>query len=195
MSALITCFPVQRHTGFRIVGGGRLINSSASQNHERTFVNSYLLRKMSREVSKKEVVKKSCINATIGSPLLGVTIFCVTPIKWRVSLRASKVWGTWIFISSPSKSALKGAQTHSLKRRVFPGATLTLNPIILILCKLGCLLKMTTSPSLRCLSTISPYFSWILALLEPIMSFYPFLVMMKLAPPISLPFSTHSCKN
>ncbi len=188
INALITCFPVQRHTGFKIVGGGRFINSSASQNHDRTFVNSYRFRKMSREVNKKDVVKKSCISATIGSPLLGVTIFCVTPIKWSVSLRASKVWGTWMFISSPSKSALKGAQTHSLNLRVFPGATLTLNPIILILCKLGCLLNMTTSPSRRCLSTISPNFSWILALLEPMMSFYPFLVMMKLAPPTSFPF-------
>jgi len=109
---LITCFPVQRHAGFIIVGGGKFISSSASQNQERIFVNYSLFRKMSLEVSRKDVVKKSCIKATIGSPLFGVTIFWVSPIKWSVSLRAYKVWGTWMFISSPSKSALKGAQTH-----------------------------------------------------------------------------------
>jgi hypothetical protein len=88
---LITCFPVQRHAGFMIVGGGKFISSSASQNHEMILVNSSLFKKMSLDVSKKEVVRKSCIKATIGSPLFGVTIFCVRPIKCKVSLRAYKV--------------------------------------------------------------------------------------------------------
>jgi hypothetical protein len=63
---LMTCFPVHKQTGLIIVGGGKLISSSASENQPRILTNSYLLRKMSLEVSKKEVVRKSCINATIG---------------------------------------------------------------------------------------------------------------------------------
>ncbi len=63
---LITCFPVHKHAGFKIVGGGKLMSSSASQNHESIFVNSSLFKKISLEVKRKEVVKKSCIKATIG---------------------------------------------------------------------------------------------------------------------------------
>ena len=75
MIELITCFPVQRQTGFKIVGGGKLINSSASQNHDNILVNYSLFRNMSLDVRRKEVVKKSCIKATIGYPLFGVTMF------------------------------------------------------------------------------------------------------------------------
>lgn len=39
----------------------------------------------------------------------------LTPIRIRASARASSVCGRCKFISSPSKSALYGAQTHSLK--------------------------------------------------------------------------------
>lgn len=56
---LITCFPVHKNAGFIIVGGGRLISSFASVNHERINVNSCLVKKVSLEVSKKLVVKKS----------------------------------------------------------------------------------------------------------------------------------------
>lgn len=81
---LMTCFPVQRQIGLIIVGGGKFINSSASQNQEIILVNSSLFKNISLEVNKKEVVKKSCIRATIGYPLFGVTIFWVRPIKCNV---------------------------------------------------------------------------------------------------------------
>jgi hypothetical protein len=50
------------------------------------------------------------------------------------------------FISSPSKSALKGLHTHSLNRSVRPGRTTALNAMMDTRCRLGCLLKSTTSP-------------------------------------------------
>mmetsp|Transcript_8521 Transcript_8521/g.15757 ORF Transcript_8521/g.15757 Transcript_8521/m.15757 type:complete len:204 (-) Transcript_8521:41-652(-) len=72
------------------------------------------------------------------------------------SARASSVCGRWRFISSPSKSALYGLQQHSLNRNVLQGITLALCAIIDTLWRDGCLLNNTTSPSWRCLSTISP---------------------------------------
>lgn len=45
-------------------------------------------------------------------------------MRMRASALASSVWGRWRFISSPSKSALKGLQQHSLKRNVLFGITL-----------------------------------------------------------------------
>lgn len=47
-----------------------------------------------------------------------------TPIRIRASALASSVCGRWRFISSPSKSALYGVHTHSLKRNVRWGLTL-----------------------------------------------------------------------
>jgi hypothetical protein len=47
-----------------------------------------------------------------------------TPISINASVRASSVWGTCRFISSPSKSALYGLQTDSLNRSVRHGITL-----------------------------------------------------------------------
>jgi len=61
-----------------------------------------------------------------------------------------------MFISSPSKSALYGVQQHSLKRKVRLSIILALCAIIDTLWRLGYRLKSTASPSLRCLSTISP---------------------------------------
>ena len=63
-------------------------------------------------------VMKSCVAAMTISPLRGVTRFACTPIRQSASARASSVCGKCRFISSPSKSALYGAQTHSLKRKV-----------------------------------------------------------------------------
>jgi len=48
----------------------------------------------------------------------------LTPIRVMASAFASSVWGRWRFISSPSKSALKGLQQHSLNRNVLWGITL-----------------------------------------------------------------------
>lgn len=81
---LITCLPVHKKVGFKMVGGGRFINSLASVNQESIAVNYCLVKKTSLLVMRKEVVRKSCMSAIIGYPLLGVTIFCVTPIKCKV---------------------------------------------------------------------------------------------------------------
>lgn len=51
-------------------------------------------------------------------------IYIHTPIKTSASAFASSVWGRWRFISSPSKSALYGVQTHSLNLNVLWGFTL-----------------------------------------------------------------------
>ena len=48
----------------------------------------------------------------------------LTPMRMRASALASSVCGRCRFISSPSKSALNGAHTHSLKRKVRWGITL-----------------------------------------------------------------------
>ena len=63
-------------------------------------------------------VRKSCVAATRISPFLGVHRLLCTDIRLMASARASSVCGTWMFISSPSKSALYGAHTHSLNRSV-----------------------------------------------------------------------------
>lgn len=95
----------------------------------------------------------------MGSPFLGVIKFSYTLIKIKASALASQVYGTWIFISSPSKSALYGVQTHSLNLKVFHSITLTLCAIIDILCKDGYLLKITTSPYDKWRKTVSPFFN------------------------------------
>lgn len=60
------------------------MNSLASVNQERIYVNCCLVKKTSLEVMRKEVVRKSWIKAMMGSPLLGVTMFWVTPMRCRV---------------------------------------------------------------------------------------------------------------
>ena len=64
-----------------------------------------------------------------------------------------------MFISSPSKSALYGAQTHSLNRSVRHGMIFARCAIMDILCRLGWRLKSKTSPSFRWRSTTSPNLS------------------------------------
>ena len=48
----------------------------------------------------------TCVAAIKISPFLGVHRLLTTPMSWMASVRASSVWGTCRFISSPSKSAL-----------------------------------------------------------------------------------------
>ena len=62
--------------------------------------------------------RRTCVAAMRISPDLGVHRLCITPMSSEASARASSVWGTCRFISSPSKSALYGLHTHSLKRNV-----------------------------------------------------------------------------
>ena len=54
-----------------------------------------------------------------------------------------------MFISSPSKSALYGVQTHSLKRSVRHGMMRARWAMMDILCSDGCRLNRTTSPFWR----------------------------------------------
>lgn len=97
-------------------------------------------------------VRKSWMAAIRGSPFLGVTRLALvyltqtqrfslrrvlrshdtrvseaslslTPMRMSASALASSVCGRWRFISSPSKSALYGVHTHSLKRNVRWGFT------------------------------------------------------------------------
>lgn len=56
---LITCFPVHKAAGFRMVGGGKEISSFASPNHDKICVNSVLLKNLSLLVMRKAVVRKS----------------------------------------------------------------------------------------------------------------------------------------
>jgi hypothetical protein len=70
-----------------------------------------------------DAVRKSWDAATSGSPLRGVTRLLSTPMSSLASVRASSVCGRCMFISSPSKSALYGAQTQMLNRNVRQGIT------------------------------------------------------------------------
>mmetsp|Transcript_3891 Transcript_3891/g.13707 ORF Transcript_3891/g.13707 Transcript_3891/m.13707 type:complete len:295 (-) Transcript_3891:837-1721(-) len=93
------------------------------------------------------------------SPFFGVQRLAWTPMSAIASARASSVCGTCRFISSPSKSALYGAHTHSLKRNVRHGITRTLCAMMDILWSEGWRLKSAMSPFSRWRSTMSPYLS------------------------------------
>jgi hypothetical protein len=73
--------------------------------------------------SAPSTLSPTCVAAMSTSPFLGVHRLLTEPISVMASARASSVWGRCRFISSPSKSALKGEHTHSLKRSVRPGRT------------------------------------------------------------------------
>mmetsp|Transcript_9145 Transcript_9145/g.27734 ORF Transcript_9145/g.27734 Transcript_9145/m.27734 type:complete len:209 (-) Transcript_9145:1195-1821(-) len=176
---LKSCFPDHSSTGLMMQGGGRAILVEASQMKQDSLVNSSLSRKTSFTVMRWAQVKKSWIADTMSSPLLGEHRFCATLIKTRASVLASSVWGTWRFISSPSKSALYGVHTHSLNLKVLHGITLTRCAMMDILCRDGCLLKRTISPSSRCLSTTSP--TWISS---AIFFLLPYLRYVLLLPPL-----------
>lgn len=81
----ITCLPVQSAIGLTIDGGGMFIISQASAKYAKIEVNCSRLKNISLLVIRNEVVKKSWIKATIGSPLFGVIIFYLSPIKCKVS--------------------------------------------------------------------------------------------------------------
>ena len=189
----MTCLPVQSMRGLKMEGGGSWKNSLASVMPDRICMNYFLVKKRSLSVMRYAVVKKSWMSAMMGSPPFGVMILDATPMRCRASLLASSVWGTWIFISSPSKSALKGEHTHSLNLKVFPGDILALKPIILTLCSDGCLLKITISSSLICRSTTSPSLSSVFP--YPTAILLPSDRTIKFAPPIPDPLAMHYFKN
>ena len=113
--------------------------------------------KLSRFVSFRTAARVSWTIPMTGLFDCGDTI-CFGTIQISViSARVSSDCGTCKFISSPSKSALYGDVQDKFNRNVEYGITLTLWPIIDILCRDGCRLKITTSPSTICRSTRHPY--------------------------------------
>mmetsp|Transcript_31166 Transcript_31166/g.96457 ORF Transcript_31166/g.96457 Transcript_31166/m.96457 type:complete len:242 (+) Transcript_31166:1735-2460(+) len=156
MSKEKSCLPVQSGTGFRMAGVGTSTRSRASPAYAARLQNASRVRKTSRCVKRYAAVTKSCVAATRGSPFRGVQMLCATPNNSWASARASSVWGRCMFISSPSKSALYGAQTHSLKRNVRHGSTLTECAMMDSLWRDGWRLNSTTSPSCMWRSTTSP---------------------------------------
>ena len=145
-----TCFPVQRGTGNRIAGMGRSTCSSQRVAIAKMLQTVFLSKKFVLLESKKAVVRKSWITAMLAWPSLMFSMFFL-PLEdswlyfefmiWRTSALAVWVWTTCRFISSPSKSAPKGVQTHSLKRKVRWLEIFTKKPMIDCLCREGCRLK------------------------------------------------------
>lgn len=118
----------------------------------------------------QQAVSESCTIPITGLLDCGVRMFLWTIMSSPISALVSKLWGTWRFISSPSKSALYGVVTLekaqdkiSINRQtqghlrfnlnVDQGNILTRWPIIDILCRVGCRLKTMRSSSIMCLST------------------------------------------
>ena len=76
---------------------------------------------VSSRVSRYAPVRKSLIAPMIGPPYLGESIWSWTRMSMSASDRDSSLWGTWRFISSPSKSALYGGQTDGWSLKVLYG--------------------------------------------------------------------------
>lgn len=91
----------------------------------------------------------------MASPFLALRRLFDDRIRILASAFAVTVYRRWTFISSPSKSPLKGLQTHSLNLSVLSLCIKARKPIIDYLCKEGYLLKSTTSSFIRCLWTMS----------------------------------------
>jgi len=105
---------------------------------------------------KKNKCRITWMDAMESSPLRGFTKLYLFPINIQASARASSVCGKCRLISSPSKSALYGVQTHSLNWKVRWGTTLALWHMMDSLCNEGWRFNRTISPSHRCRSTRSP---------------------------------------
>lgn len=146
------CFPVQRGVGLSIAGGGILPSKVGI--HINNCITSFLVKKLSHIVNNMIPTRASYTIPMTGSLLFGETICLGICMISLASAFVSNDWGTNIFISSPSKSALYGVVTERLSLNVDQGKTLTLCPMIDILCNEGCQLKSTKSSLSRCLSTM-----------------------------------------
>lgn len=145
-------FPVQRGVGLRMAGGGILPSNVGI--HINNCITSFFVKKLSLIVNNMIPTRASYTIPITGSLLFGDTICLGMCIISFASAFVSKDWGTNIFISSPSKSALYGVVTERLSLNVDQGNTFTQWPMIDILCKEGCQLKSTKSSLSRCLSTM-----------------------------------------
>src|SRR5205823_839840 len=135
---------------FLTSGGGRSRMSILL----RMKVTSSRVNLLSLCVRRNDPVMWSWIPPITGPPNRGDRMCSWTRMRTRASARASSLWRTWRFISSPSKSALYGGHTARLKRKVLWGITRTSWPIIDIRWSDGCRLKRTMSPSTSCRSTV-----------------------------------------
>jgi len=109
-----------------------------------------------RWVNRKDEVMWSWIIPMIGPPNRGERMCSWTCMMTFASARASWLWSTCRFISSPSKSALYGVQSHRLNRKVLCGRIRTKCAIMLIRWSEGCRLNRTMSPSMSWRSTTQP---------------------------------------
>ena len=120
-------------------------------------MNSSFPMNVSRFVTMRHASRVSWTIPMTGLFAWGDTIILGTIMSSSASAFVSFVCGTCMFISSPSKSALYGDVAERSSRKVENGMILIRWPMMDILCRLGCRLKSTTSPSLRCRSTLYPY--------------------------------------
>jgi hypothetical protein len=130
--------------GLMMHGGGSTTGVRPSVRYVASCTKLARVKKVSRCDSTYAPVRKSCREqrgagylrrgdervavagrADVGLGLRSATSKQQTPMRTRASARAVSVCGTWMFISSPSKSALYGVHTHSLKRSVRQGSTFT----------------------------------------------------------------------
>mmetsp|Transcript_64074 Transcript_64074/g.171453 ORF Transcript_64074/g.171453 Transcript_64074/m.171453 type:complete len:241 (+) Transcript_64074:3802-4524(+) len=139
------CFPVHIGFGRKIAGRGNLPSQCGTQRSR--FIAMARSNMVSRLVNLDTANRESCTIPITGRFPCGDTICLGLNMMWRISARVSWLCARCKFISSPSKSALYGDVTLKLRRKVEYGRILTRCPIILILCKLGCRLKITKSSS------------------------------------------------
>ena len=88
-------------------------------------------------------------NPMMGLLFWGEMIWFFTPSSSSISVQLAAVVPTCRFISSPSKSALYALVQHRGSRKDSPLRSSTLCPIMDGLCREGCLLNTTGSPSCR----------------------------------------------
>ena len=100
----IIYLPVHNSLGFNTAGiGNSPLNYSF---HIIRFMTYSLERNVSLWVNKQHPNNESCTIPMTGWLFLGVTIYRGTCVKYLSSADVSYDYGTCIFISSPSKSAL-----------------------------------------------------------------------------------------
>ena len=98
-----SCFPVYRGLAPLDLGSGR---SPAYPPWSARLENCSGVRTVSSRVRRYAPVKKSLIAPMMGPPYRGERIWSWTRMSIIASDLDSSLWGTWRFISSPSKSAL-----------------------------------------------------------------------------------------
>lgn len=133
----------------------------------------------------------SCTRPISGDSLCVLMANLLIIISSCSSAFASSPCGTWMFSSSPSKSALSGVVTDTLIRTVLNGSILTRRPNIEYLWSDGWRLIATRSSSISCLCTISPGVSCIVLPISTMLYRVPSWRSMELAFSFTISFSSH----